>query len=133
MKIEDIRTVHALAELGLNPSAIRQLMRIERTLHHLAERQCNGDGWGPREWANGRSFPAWGEGDDARCEKREKSLMAKAQALCDEIRESWSYDGEKLLAYHQGDPRGGALYIVKESELKGRDIGSCYSSCGVAV
>jgi hypothetical protein len=38
----------------------------------------------------------------------------------------------ELVSYHQGDPRGCALYIVRKSDLNGQDINSVYNR-GVAV
>lgn len=130
MKADDIRTVVALANLGFSAEAIRQLSRISTTLHHLAERQCNGEGWGPYEpGPNGNYYPRWTDADEARAVKRTADLMRKAQEICD-----FAVEGQQnLLAYHQGDPRGCALYIIDRAVLGKRDPAQHYSTFGVAV
>jgi hypothetical protein len=125
MKAEDIRTVVRLARLGFEAEAIRKLSRISASLHRLGVRQCNGEGWGLREFENGRWFARWTDADDNRCEASTLRLFNKAGALCNEAGD--------LFPYHQGDPRGCSLYIIPKSELNGREVASVYSSIGVAV
>lgn len=127
MKADDIRTVVALARLGFGPEDIRTLARLSVSLRHIAERECNGDGWGPGErLPDGRWFPRWTDDDQERADKRTAALLKLAQAVCDGA-------GRNLKAYHQGDPRGCALYIVRMDALGTRDINANYSSFGVAV
>ena len=131
MKIEDIAMVYQLTKLGLGPHVIRGLARIGATLNHLDLRVCNGEGWGPRE-------DEWTEADSKHATNRIKSLMRKAQELCNVSEYGCGHDlYRRLIAYHQaaatGDPRGCSLYVVKEWELNGRPMESCYRSAGVAV
>ena len=75
-----------LRNLNFELSRIEALRKISRSLHHLAEVSCN-YGLTPRQ------------------ETREKNLLKKAETLAAEI-------GLKI--YHQGDPRGCALYLLSE-------------------
>jgi hypothetical protein len=38
-----------------------------------------------------------------------------------------------MSVYHQGDPRGCALYVYSAADLKGRKIDECYSTVARAV
>ncbi len=83
-------------------NAATRLCTISRSLHRLAEKACN---------------VGTTEADD----KREARLMAEASAIVEPY---------GLLPYHQGDPRGCALYIYSLGDLAGRDISSVYANIG---
>lgn len=77
----------------------RELLPISRKLHRIAEANCN-------------------YGNTTRRDNQETKLLAQAEALAQRI---------GLHAYHQGDPRGCALYLIDDTM-----IDSTYSN-GLAV
>jgi hypothetical protein len=83
---EIVRTSVGLAKIGLDVGDVLDLMKIERTLHRLDEADCN-VGLSPAQ------------------ERRVERLEAQAQKIVDEAKAD-------AIAYHQSDPRGGALWIV---------------------
>lgn len=103
-----------LIQAGLTPDDADAIQRISRSLHTLDERQCNG-------FSNWRGD--WDEEAEKKAEKREARLEAKGQ----EIAKRYG-----RLFYHQGDPRGWSVYLVKPEELRGYDIDAAYNH-GLAV
>lgn len=84
----------------------RRLQSLARSLHRLAEHECD-YGLTPRQ------------------EKRQERLEAEAG-------ECAGFLG--LKAYIQRDPRGPAIYVYREGDLKeGESVGSRYPSIGVPV
>lgn len=78
-----------------------QLQKVAKTLHKMDEYDCN-------------------YGCTPIHETREKNLFKKAEALAQEL---------GLHAYHQGDPRGGTLFLVEK--VKGADTN--YYTNGVYI
>lgn len=141
-----IEVAARLGKLGLRGEDAAALIRISRSLSRIGERQCNGDTSCNACEGTGRVLAPEGipiDDDPARpaCKpcggagdilgKREASLIRKAEAIA----EIWG-----LKVYHQGDPRGAALYIYSPDALarfetqgfKG-GIACCYSSVGTAI
>lgn len=124
---------------GISSDDVESLLRIERTLGRWGERECNGeveveeDGkafalreWGA-QWTSGKRCRTPTANREAGALKRLAAIMARYP---------------KLAAYHQGDPRGCALYVYRHDDLdrfaanvqeKSVAIATCYSSIGVAV
>ena len=107
-----------LEKLGFSYEEARQLRRIEMTLHRWAEQEC-GDSNDYASWAIERdeatnrpykvTYPHNGKSTrypiadrEAGALKRLKSIMASHP---------------DFVAYHQTDPRGCALYIVRRADL----------------
>jgi hypothetical protein len=114
---------------GFDAGEADQLRRIEMTLHRWAERECNGDIERDGDDSNGRPFAshaAWGGMRLAyRIPDRERGALRRLAVLMAHHR-GW-------LAFHQGDPRGCALYLVKRSDIpKDEDIDRYYIR-GIAV
>lgn len=137
--------IRALDNLGVSKEDADALLRIERTLHRWAERECNGDvetdesgkAWrlgGHRDF-RGPTSPRWPTPNrEAGALRRLAAIMARYPALA---------------AYHQTDPRGCALYLYRRdlfADYRNRNarsnpdgstsmvgIDCCYSSVGVAV
>lgn len=85
----------------------RRLLPVSRQLRLIGERQCNG-------YAN----TDWGRKQEARDNRREANLLNKAISLADEI---------GLIAFHQTDPRGCALYLITN------EMDSTNYSNGIAI
>jgi len=119
-----VRLYNSLASLGVSHAHADQLRKIEMTLHRWAEHMCNGDierddlTDKPYRCSGGRSSRTF-------VADYEKGALKRLSAIMGAYPE--------LVAYHQGDPRGCALYLVKKSDLGTRQIRSCYSSVGLAV
>ena len=128
-------TVTALEALGLSWDEINTLRRIEMTLRAWATLEC-GNSNDYASWAIERDekddkpymvrFPYQGDQKTTRTPiaDREKGALKRLDAIMTKY--------PKLVRYHQGDPRGCALYIVRKSDIGNGDISSLYNR-GVAV
>ncbi len=122
---------YALTCYGIDFSDIDKLRRIEMTLHRWAEREC-GDEYGnciERDEATGKPFLTYDAGSGPRkryaIPDKERGALKRLAAIMARY--------PSLLSYHQGDPRGCALYVLKASDIpEGGDIDALYTR-GVAV
>ena len=107
------------------------------TLHRWAEHEADGriqregdDGEGKPRWhsalSNGKGYPI--------ADRERGALNRLGKIVGDCNTRNWIGYGKCitempafLVAYHQGDPRGCALYIGLKSDLDGKPIDSCYS------
>jgi benzoyl-CoA reductase/2-hydroxyglutaryl-CoA dehydratase subunit BcrC/BadD/HgdB len=80
-----VNTIQLLRSYTYN---LKELYKIENRLHNLDEKWCNGDI------------------EESEFSKKETEYMRKAQEM------AAIYN---LKAYHQQDPRGGALYLIDDS------------------
>lgn len=117
-------TFATLARMGIAYDDARALVRASAVLSTWAEHECNGVI--QRDDDTGR--PSWYSPVTGRCLGRTSDREAGALRRVTEIAGRYG-----LTAYHQGDPRGCALYLVRPGDVPdGADIGSYYSR-GVAV
>ena len=93
-----------LVKAGINNERALKLQRISRSLHKIDEDDCN------YEQSEKRS-------------RREERLEKVAESIAKE---------HGFIAYHQSDPRGWSLYLVKPEQLGTYEIGAVYDR-GVAV
>lgn len=112
------RNAAMLGAAGLRPDEVLSLQSISRKLHAADERQCNGYADSRGNWDEGS-----GKRDEARVERLERDAKEIAEA------HGWA-------AYHQSDPRGWSLYMVRPQDLTidgvSYKIDSVYSR-GIAV
>ena len=128
--------------LGFDAKATSNLLKIERTLSRWSEKQCNGDI--ERDETTGKPSGVF---TTIRCERvsykiadleagalrRLKEITdARNAASAEECRDSGKGREDTVLFYHQTDPRGCALYLIRSSALGANNLDSCYSS-GLAV
>lgn len=136
--------ISRLRDMGFTFEEAVALRRIEMTLIRWAEAECNGEierdeGTDkPRRnsaaWINGhaRERVAWPIAD------REAGALRRLKAIVDACneREAAKVHGQPYDAirfYHQGDPRGCALYLVRVSAIPdGGELGQYYTR-GLAV
>jgi hypothetical protein len=123
-----------LARLGVTFEHAAQLRRISVTLQRWAELECgNGNDWA--SWAIERdeqtgnpymvTHPHTGKTYRRPVADREKGALKRLAKIMSNYPE--------LLSYHQCDPRGAALYILRKSDVRpGQNIDSIYNR-GVAV
>lgn len=117
-------TLTTLARMGIRDDDARALCRAERVLHTWAEHECNGaiqrdDDTGRPYWYSTVTGKRWGRTSD-----REAGALKRVQAITGRY---------GLGFYHQTDPRGCALYLIRPGDVPaGADVSGYYSR-GVAV
>lgn len=138
--IDDPRMRQTLQCLGFTWSESFDLSRISRTLRRWAEREC-GDSNGHASWAIERDetsdkpymvVHSYNPNHTIRypIPDREKGALRRLSAILNarNIRES-----SPITFYHQADPRGCALYLIRPGDVPaGKDVSSYYTN-GVAV
>lgn len=122
-----------MADLGFSYAETCQLRRIEMTLHRWAEQEC-GDGndfasWNiERDETTGKPFrcvyPHSGPSRRYPVADRENGALRRLAGIMAGHAGLWSY--------HQGDPRGCALYVGRLADLNGLAAEQNYNS-GIAV
>ena len=120
-----VRLIARLAHLGLTYDETATLIRIERILHLWAERECNGEI--ERDEQTGKPFRVWhglGKAGRHAIPDLEAGALRRLAVLIK--------NHPALLAYHQGDPRGCALYVLRNEDVKGESVDSVYSR-GIAI
>lgn len=128
------RLMNRLSELGFSFDEAQKLRRIEMTLHRWAELEC-GDGNDQVSWSIERdeetgkpfmvTYPHSG------CKSHRQAVADREAGALRRLAQIMAGHPD-LEAYHQGDPRGCALYIVRKADLGGGDINSLYTR-GIAV
>ena len=99
---------------GVSDYGWRVLRECERTLHKWAEDECNGR----IQWDDETGEPhlyrkdQWGGYTG-----KGQPIFNKEDAALDRARKMAAHYGLKI--YHQGDPRGCALYVYSEEEMRG--------------
>ena len=118
------RFFERMALLGISSEHADILRRAQLTLRTWGERECNGEI--ERDEKTGKTY-TYNQFNSRRYRTRDNETGALRRV--DDVMTHYP----DLLAYHQGDPRGCALYIVKKSDIpEGADIGAYYSR-GYAV
>jgi hypothetical protein len=138
------RLFSALANMGFEFGESCQLRRIEMTLHRWAELEC-GDGNDYASWAIERdeqsglpylvTYPHDGKTRRTRVADRETGALKRLARIVKarNEREAVNDGSRDVLAYHQTDPRGCALYLVLASDIpEGSTIDQFYTR-GLAV
>ena len=131
---ERMLVLERLGELGIGYDEAQALRRISMTLQRWGELEC-GDGNDYCSWSIERdevtdkpymvTYPHNGKSRRSPVADREKGALKRLQAIMSKYPD--------LLAYHQTDPRGCAVYLVRKSDVpEGTDIDSVYSR-GIAV
>ena len=136
---ERYEVLSRLEKAGISYEHANALRRISMTLSRWGELEC-GDSNEYGSWAIERDEATempymvhhrymHGQGKDTvhrtRIADREKGALKRLQAIVAQYPE--------FIAYHQTDPRGCAVYLVRKSDVpEGTDIDSVYSR-GIAV
>lgn len=115
---------NALMSLGLSFDECETLRRCSMTLHRWAEHECNG----VIQRDEQTNKPYIHSSYDGRklypTADREAGAIKRATAIL---------KAHNLNLYHQGDPRGASLYVIRPNDVPaGMDVDSCYSR-GIAV
>lgn len=116
-----------IGRLGIDSNTADKLRRIEMTLHRWAEAECNGEI--QRDGENGDGKPRYYYGPNMDRSYPIADREAGALKRLETIMAAYP----EMVAYHQTDPRGCALYLVPKDKLGDGDISSLYSSLGFGV
>lgn len=117
--------INRLCELGIKIREVDTLRRIEMTLHRWAEHECNGDI--QRDEDTDKPYRVYEQSSSATrypVADREKGALRRLKEFMDKYPD--------LIEYHQTDPRGCALYILKKTDVVDHPIDQIYNR-GVAV
>lgn len=115
-----------LQSLGFTYEEAAQLRRIEMTLHRWSEAECNGDIQRSGPTGEGKPFRYYGwdvNGNRPRyaIADREAGALRRLKAiLFARNNRAWALneaDPGHVYAYHQGDPRGCALYLITRQQI----------------
>ena len=119
------RFYQRMDSLGISEQDADALRRIELTLSRWGERECNGEierdeTTGKTYTTNAATFTGVGQYKRWPTPDRETGALARLAKIMDKY--------PKLVAYHQTDPRGCSLYIVKKSDIRtGESLDSVYT------
>jgi hypothetical protein len=125
----------ALSRMGIDETTANKLRRISLTLQRWAELECGCDDghierdddtdkpFYVRQWQN-RYTGQW-QTSRYPVADREKGALKRLRAIMSSFPE--------LLAYHQGDCRGAALYILRREQLQAGEVLDSVYSRGIAV
>ena len=125
---ERMLVLERLGKLGLGYDEAQALRRISMTLQRWGEHECNGEI--QRDEATNMPYWHYGRGTQGpflttKIADKEKGALKRLQAIV-------AYYPD-FVAYHQTDPRGCAVYLVRRSEVpEGTSIDSVYNR-GIAV
>lgn len=119
-----------LQRLGMGVEDAETLVRASRRLSRFAELECNGEI--QRDEKTG--IPYYFSAHSGKRLGRARDTETGALKAVEQVMKG--YPG--LIAYHQGDPRGAAIYVVKQEDARrwkerGVDLDSVYSTIGTAV
>lgn len=121
-----LRLRRALEPYGVTPGEVKTLLRAERTLHRWAEGECGyANGGIERDEKTGipyyRNFST---GARYRIRDRETGAIRRVNEIVRRHGLTW---------YHQCDPRGAAVYILRPGDVpEGADVRAYYPR-GVCV
>jgi hypothetical protein len=137
------RFYRALEDMGFTSSESETLRLAQMTLHRWAERECNGEV--ERDDETNKTYSVWDNGrtlSRVRCPDRETGALRRIKdvltARNERIFGLVGDDGQlvpqgDISFYHQTDPRGCALYLIRPGDVSpGADVRSCYTN-GFAV
>jgi hypothetical protein len=129
-----------LQELGFGYEEATSLRRIEMALKRWAERECgDGSNWAvERDEKTGKPFNVYHGPGAARSYPivdREAGALRRLKKIvwARNDREAAHATGREVLAYHQGDPRGCMLYLVRSGDLPEVSDESMVKCSGPAV
>lgn len=127
MNAETCRMLGRLQALGISYHDAIALRRIAMALHRWAELECGTDrGCIERDETTGKPF--WRRASGSRpypVADRESGALKRLAAVMARY--------PTLSAYHQADPRGASLYILRPGDVPEGADASAYYSRGVAV
>jgi len=127
--IRQTEQIRRLEAEGFSQAEAETLRRISMTLSRWAERECNGevevddDG---KAYSVSQGFPPKWKITRYRIPNREAGALRRLSAIVSQ-HPGWNF-------YHQGDPRGAALYLFRPEDLNpGQSIDAVYNQIGICI
>jgi hypothetical protein len=131
---ERVEVIRRLQEAGISWEHANTLRRISMTLQRWGELEC-GDGNDYASWAIERDeqtgkpymvrYPHDGKPRRTPVADKEKGALKRLQTIMSHY--------PNYVAYHQTDPRGCVVYVVRKDDIpEGATLDSCYNR-GIAV
>jgi hypothetical protein len=116
-----------LLSLGISLDDAKALQRIERQLHRWHELECGIEAGGiERDEVTGKvTWYSSATGNRSPYADRETPALKRLAAIMARY--------PKLQSYVQGDPRGGALYIIRPGDVPSGCSADSYYSRGICV
>lgn len=125
MKVADFYA--RFERLGFTRQETEQLRRIEMTLHRWAEAECNGEIQRDGDDCAGKPFREYGNYVAANDPRRRHFIPDRERGALRRLTDIMAAHPE-LVAHHQTDPRGCALYVVWRSDIpEGGDLAAYYT------
>lgn len=115
---------NVLSTYGFTRRELSTLLRAEKTLHSWAEHECNGVI--QRDEVTGKPYWYCSYSGKRRyaTSDRETGALKRVAALC---------QAHGVAFYHQTDPRGCALYLIRPEDVpEGAEVASYYTR-GIAL
>lgn len=113
-----------LDRLGINEDDATALIRASMALHRWAERECNGEIQRDEETGKPYVHSTYDGRRLYATEDREKGALTRAEKIASKY---------GLKAYHQTDPRGCALYLLRAGDIPAGADADCYYNRGIPV
>jgi hypothetical protein len=115
---------NVLGNLGLHQPEIDTLLRCQKTLHTWAEHECNGAIQRDEQTNKPSWYNTYSGKRIARTADRETGALKRAAAIA---------EAHGITIYHQTDPRGCMLYLIRPGDVReGMTVDCCYSN-GIAI
>jgi hypothetical protein len=129
---------NTLMDLGFTPDEIAKLRRISMTLSRWYELECGTDvGSVERDEQTGKTY--WRNANTGKLSPfpdRETGALKRLADIvytCNQRRAAYFDDSYDLNTYIQTDPRGAALYILRDTDVPQGKEPAAYYSRGICV
>ena len=103
-----------LSRHGMFPEDVFKLIQCSRQMNRWGTAHCNGDVQTDED--TGKIYRYWGVGDKppqlVSIPDRGKAILARASKIA---------RAHHLYVYHQSDPRGCSLYLLRRKDMKNKD------------
>ena len=121
-----VRFYRSMERLGFTIDEADKLRRIESTLHRWSEEECNGEV--ERDETTGKCYRSTGWESFKGQMKRHAYPIPDREAGALKRLEAIMAQHPTLVAYHQTDPRGCALYVIERDRIPAdTPLGACYN------
>jgi hypothetical protein len=119
-----------LEPLGVQVEEMFDLLTLSRTLSSWDTRECNGEI--ERDDDSGNTYRVIRMRIHGLARDRREPIPDRASAAL--VRASDLAGRHGLTAYHQGDPRGCSLYLLRPGDVReGENVHAVYAGRGIAV
>lgn len=135
MKKSTYEMINRLINLGFTFEEALQLRRISTILSRWAQAECNGEIQRDEQTEKPRRYYGQYMDHSCPCADLEKGALKRLAKIVEGRNQREGHTSTStgfVSAYHQTDPRGCSLYIIKQADLSGLPINQAYNR-GIAV